>query len=231
MLQSELKKTSKTDKKTPKSEKKEDNVETYTPYHNFRKPVCRMMSYQVMAINRGETHKILKVSIDIPVNYENSFYSFVQNYLACTYKVMLDNHKSSVLTACVSDCFVRVKSKITRLVRSCLKSKAIKDSLETLQKNLKQTLAAEPVKNGVIMGIDPGFKNGCKIGIIDNNNRLLFTGKLNLTTSVNGQDLKLKELLEQYEVGYIALGNGTGCNQVENLICILLTSQSCFLSV
>ncbi|XP_063712202.1 S1 RNA-binding domain-containing protein 1-like isoform X2 [Symsagittifera roscoffensis] len=224
MLQSELKKTSKTDKKTPKSEKKEDNVETYAPYHNFRKPVCRMMSYQVMAINRGETHKILKVSIDIPVNYENSFYSFVQNYLACTYKVMLDNHKSSVLTACVSDCFVRVKSKITRHVRSCLKSKAIKDSLETLQKNLKQTLAAEPVKTGVIMGIDPGFKNGCKIGIIDNNNRILFTGKLNLTTSVNGQDVKLKELLDQYEVGYIALGNGTGCNQVESLICILLTN-------
>ena len=79
------------------------------------------------------------------------------------------------------------------------------------------------------MGIDPGFKNGCKIGIIDNNNRILFTGKLNLTTSVNGQDVKLKELLEQYEVGYIALGNGTGCNQVENLICILLTSEPCFL--
>ena len=203
---------------------KEPTAETYKPYHNFCKPVNRIMSYQVMAINRGESQKFLKVAVVLPERYETMYLSNMNNILRQKYGTGPDKLSKPLLFACLSDSFTKYKAKIIRYIRSTLKAKAVKDSLETLQKNLRQTLSTSPVKSGVIMGIDPGFKNGCKIAIIDDANRILYTGKMNLAMSRNSTELK--SVLTQFGVQFIALGNGTGCGNVEDLISDLMLGKS-----
>ncbi|XP_013146371.1 PREDICTED: S1 RNA-binding domain-containing protein 1 isoform X2 [Papilio polytes] len=205
-------------RKSSTKEKKDDNKkydsksdpETYKIYFDWTCPVQFVKSYQTLAVNRGEDEKILSVKIVIP----DWFYNRLERYCLTLWKSNYWVKKG------LNDAYNRlIKPWLTRQVRSELTAAAQKEAVKTFTANLEKYLLTEPIKNRIIAGLDPGFKAGCKVGIINANGE-----KLDACTVYpdlrrhNENDLaakQLKQIITKHRVDLIGLGNGTACRETE----------------
>ncbi|ENN71923.1 hypothetical protein YQE_11418, partial [Dendroctonus ponderosae] len=193
---------------------------------NFNR-VDALKSHQILAINRGESLKILTVKIEIPSYFQNQFKIFCTN--KWTNKSQYDQRRRDIINLAIDDAFGRIITPlISREIRAELKLKAEKESCKVFSDNLKHLLLTRPMKGKPIMGIDPGYTHGCKVALISATGNLLDHSVIYPHTFKNGssrgEDV-IKKLLLQYGCNLIAIGNGSACRETEEWISGLRSSH------
>ena len=201
-----------------KAAKEEDSV--YSMYYDYREPVPKMASHRVLAVNRGEREEFLKVSLIAP---EGKAELTVKNAF-----VRPGSPASDQVAAACLDAWDRLLfPSLEREIRNELTDRANVQAIKVFSQNLHQLLLQPPIKGKVTLGVDPGFRTGCKLAVIDENGKVLDTGVGHFT--LPGQELAkaasaklIKGFVKKYGVTAIAIGNGTASRESEQFIASLL---------
>lgn len=186
----------------------------YELYYNYSEKVSKIPPHRLLAINRGENEGILKVKIEIA---PDKILRFLNG------RVIKDNpYTGKIIKEAIEDSYKRLISpSIEREVRKYLTERSEKQSIEVFSKNLYQLLMESPLVGKTILGWDPGFKNGCKLAVIDETGKVLETSLIHLTENRNKirRIIKtLRELIDSYGVDVIAIGNGTASRESEKVV-------------
>ena len=191
------------------ADSEQDSV--YTQYYDFSQGVSKIPDHRILAINRGEKEKLLKVSI--AGNDELS--------LNAIYKEMVrgNNPSSDIVKAACEDAYSRlIYPSIEREIRSELTERANENAIKVFADNLKQLLMQPPVKGKVVIGLDPGYRTGCKTAVVDATGKILDTAVLYPTHSkeqIERSKQKLLFLIDKYNADIISIGNGTASKETE----------------
>ncbi|KAM5163536.1 S1 RNA-binding domain-containing protein 1 [Mantella aurantiaca] len=215
-------------KATGKEKEKEGNVkdvDKFRLYHDFTCNINRIQHHQILAINRGENLKVLTVKVTIPDRVKDVFCRWCVNE-RWRPKQFAKPELMTILRNSVEDSYKRlIYPLLCREYRSKLTSDAEKESIMMFGRNLRQLLLAGPVRGRTIMGVDPGYKHGCKLAIISATNQILHTDVVYLHTqrggSMNDAE-KIKRLLLNFNCFTIAIGNGTACRETERYFADLI---------
>ncbi len=192
--------------------------EFYNKYDNFSENIKKIPPHRILAINRGEKLKKIKISISV----DNSFcHSIFERYI-----ISNNNISSDIVKDCIKDSYSRlIFPSIEREIRSYLTNMAIEKSLVLFNTNLKQLLMQPPLKENVILGFDPGFRTGCKLAIIDKTGKVLYTGVVYPTppfSQIEKSSIVIIDLIKKYNINIIAIGNGTASRESELFISNIL---------
>lgn len=196
--------------KSTKKKNAEDEGKVYEMYYEFQEPVRQLKSYRVLALNRGEKEKVLNVSIDVDTAY-------IESYL----KEKVIKNESSFVTplvlGAIKDSYKRlIAPSIEREIRSELTEKANEVAIDNFGNNLEKLLLQPPMKEKVVLGFDPAYRTGCKLAVMDE------TGKLETIKVIYPHEPHNKvaeakkillDLIDQYKVDIIAIGNGTASRE------------------
>lgn len=191
------------------SDKNADSV--YTLYYDFSEPVSKLPGHRVLAIDRGEREGFLKAGVELdPVKPLNVIYSLtVKNNSPCG---------DAVKAAC-DDAYSRlILPSVEREIRSTLTENAAEQAIKVFAVNLKQLLMQPPVKGKVALGLDPGYRTGCKVAVVDSTGRILDTTVIYPTHSeqkVSESKQIIKTLIKKHSIDVIAIGNGTASKETE----------------
>ena len=192
----------------------------YRLYYDFSTPVSRLMDHQILAINRGEKEEFLKVSIAIPGNEGAA--------LVCRAALKPTANVSAFVRAAAEDAYERlIFPSIQREIRSDLSEKAYTGAIHNFALNLKPLLMQPPVKGFVTMGLDPGYRNGCKVAVVDPTGKVLATSVVYPTFSEKKKQEAitiLSGLMRKHAVQHIAIGNGTASRETEAMAVEMLHS-------
>ncbi|MCL2698076.1 MAG: RNA-binding transcriptional accessory protein [Oscillospiraceae bacterium] len=197
----------------------EDSV--YRLYYEFDENIPKLQSHRILAINRGEKEKFLKVSIDAdPVD---SLKIIKRNVLKHNQSISHD-----FVAAAAEDSYSRlIFPSLEREIRNNLTDMASEQAIKMFGLNLKPTLMQPPVKNMVTMGFDPAYRTGCKIAVVDGTGKLLETGVVYPTAPHNKTaeaTATLTRMIKKHGVKAIAIGNGTASKESEIFIADMLKS-------
>ncbi|SHH89704.1 uncharacterized protein SAMN02745135_02591 [Caloranaerobacter azorensis DSM 13643] len=191
----------------------------YEMYYDYKEPVKKIPNHRILAINRGEKEKYLRVGIDVP-------YDEIITYLLDN---VITNDKAATteyLKEAVEDGYKRlIAPSIEREIRNNLTERAEEQAIKIFARNLKNLLLVAPVKGKVVMGFDPAFRTGCKIAVVDETGKLLHTTTVYPTEPQNKVEEtknELKEIIDKYDVDIIAIGNGTASRESELIIAEML---------
>ena len=201
-----------------KAAKEEDSV--YSMYYDFREPVRSMAAHRILAVNRGEREEFLKVTLEAPE--EKALESIRKMY------VRGNGAASAQVAEACGDAWERlVFPSLEREVRNELTDRANASAIRVFSQNLHQLLMQPPIKGKVTLGVDPGFRTGCKLAVIDANGKVLDTGVGYFTLPGNEAGKAaaaklIKGFVKKYEVTAIAIGNGTASRESEQFIVSLL---------
>ena len=198
-------------KKDNKDEKK-----VYEMYYDYKEEVRNIKPHRILAINRAEDEKVITVSIE--VNQEE-----ITAYLESK---LIKNKNSFVVNEvidAIKDSLKRlIYPSIEREIRSELTDKANVVAIENFGKNVESLLLQPPMKEKVVLAFDPGYTNGCKLAVIDKTGKYLFSTVIKPFASSNASleqsKIILKNLLNQYNVDIVAIGNGTASRESEALV-------------
>ena len=195
-----------------------ENNLTYETYANFKQGVKSLPSHRILAINRGEKEKCLKVDITID---EKLTIPVIEKY----YKK--DNEDTNALIdEVIHDAYDRLLfPSLERECRNNLTDMADEQAIKMFEVNLRPLLMESPLKNNIIMGFDPGYHNGCKIAVIDKNGSVLDTTVVYPTPPRSKTEEameKLKAMIEKNKVDIIAIGNGTASKESEIFVAELI---------
>ena len=196
----------------------EDGV--YKLYYDFSQPISRLLDHQILAMNRGEKEEILKPNVTLP---GNDGYAVVRR--AALKPVM---HVSEFVRNAADDAYDRlIFPSIQREVRNELSDRAYAGAIRNFALNLKPLLMQPPVKGFVTMGLDPGYRNGCKVAVVDPTGKVLDTAVVYPTFSERKKQdaiAVLSGLMRKHGVQHIAIGNGTASRETEAMTVELLRS-------
>ncbi len=196
---------------------KEGNF-TYEMYKDYKSPIHNLPSHRVLAINRGENEECLKVTLD--VNRE-----LVDKEIHSMF-IKKNSPYLDLLTEVCADSYDRlIEPSIEREVRTELTDKANEQAIKMFEINLKPLLMQPPLKNKVILGLDPAYRTGCKIAVIDQNGTVLDTTVIYPTppqNKVEEAEVKLKYFIDKDKVDVISIGNGTATKESEIFVANLI---------
>lgn len=204
---------------TSKELKKEEKG-VYDMYSDYQEALYRIAPHRILAMNRGEKQKYLKINIITPEEK-------IIDYLS---KKIIKNSSpfKEILLDAIKDSYNRLISpSIENEIRNDLTTKAEEASMNVFKENLHQLLLQAPMKNKVVLGFDPGYAHGCKIAIIDRTGKVLDTTVIYPTEprkEIEKSSLILSRLIKKYNVDLIALGNGTASRESEKFIRDLLST-------
>ena len=194
----------------------EDSV--YRLYYDFSQPVSRLLDHQILAINRGEKEGILKVSIALPGNEGAA--------LVCRAALKPTMNVSAFVRAAAEDAYERlIFPSIQRELRTDLTDRACAGAIHNFALNLKPLLMQPPVKGFVTMGLDPGYRNGCKVAVVDPTGKVLATAVVYPTFNDRKKQEAidtLDRLMHAHNIRHIAIGNGTASRETEAMTIELL---------
>ncbi len=194
----------------------EDTV--YRLYYDFSQPVNKLQGHQILAINRGENEEKLKVSVSIMD--ADAIPPLVRLF------VIPGRRASEFVRAAVEDSYSRLLyPSIEREIRNMLTDDAAEGAIKNFALNLKPLLMQPPVKNKVTLGYDPGYRNGCKLAVVDGTGKVLDTAVIYPTqpfNKVNEAKATLTKLIRKHGIENIAIGNGTASRESEKLIAELI---------
>lgn len=187
-------------------------------YKDYQEAISKIASHRILAINRGENVKALKVTLEVP---DEDIIRYIVR------KVVKENSPfKEQLQMAIEDGYKRlIRPSLETEIRNALTEKAEEASLVVFKENLHQVLLVAPMKNKVVLGLDPGYAHGCKIAVIDGTGKVLDTTVVYPTPPRNQVDAAkniLSRLILKYKVDLIAIGNGTASREselfVKNLI-------------
>ena len=186
----------------------------YEMYYDYTEPLHNIPSHRILAINRGEDEKYLSVKIRADED------KIIQ--LLCSKVIIHSSVISDLIKEAIEDSYKRlIAPSIEREIRNQLTEKAEQQAIKVFSKNLRSLLLQQPVKGKVIMGVDPGFRTGNKIAVIDEKSDVLAVAVVYMTLPEHDKaqaKLQLRKLIDDYKVDLIALGNGTACRESEVVI-------------
>ena len=199
-----------------------DEKHTYEMYYKYEEPIADIKSHRILALNRGEAEKVLKVFIKEDAEY-------VLNFLSS--KIILNKDSISVpyVRAAVEDAYKRlIKSSIEREIRAELKDKAEAQAIHVFGENLKKYLLTPPMKGKVVLGVDPAFRTGCKLAVVDATGKFLDKGVMYPHQKSKDEEVpaerylqaeqKFMEFLLKYDCEIVAMGNGTASRETEEFV-------------
>lgn len=191
----------------------------YEMYYEYDEEIKKIAPHRILAINRGEKEKILVVKIEAPIQ---EIESYLKN------KVIRDSniYTTPVLEDVIFDSYKRLISPaIEREIRSDLTENAEEGAIKVFGKNLDQLLMQPPIVGKVVLALDPAFRTGCKIAVIDGIGKVLDTTVVYPTppqNKIKEAKIKLKALIEKHDVDIIAIGNGTASRESELFVAEML---------
>ena len=192
----------------------------YRLYYDFSSPISRLQGHQVLALNRGEKEGILKITIALPGNEGAA--------LVCRRALKPGPTVSAFVRAAAEDAFERlIFPSVQRETRADLTDMAAQGAIHNFALNLKPLLMQPPVKGFVTMGLDPGYRNGCKVAVVDGTGKVLATSVVYPTFSEKKKQeaiSTLSALMRRHGVKHIAIGNGTASRETEAMAVELLRS-------
>lgn len=201
-----------------KSKEGEPEDTVYRLYYNFRTPQSRAQGHQILAINRGEREEVLKVQVEL--DRERAL------ALLKSRVVRPGSPAEAFVTAAVEDSWDRlIQPSTEREARNTLTERANEGAIRMFGANLKRLLMQPPVKGKVAMGLDPGYRNGCKVAVVDPTGKVLDTAVVYPTFSEakKGEAIRvLASLVKRHAVEVIAIGNGTASKETEIMTAELL---------
>lgn len=186
----------------------------YELYKEFKEPVSRIPSHRILAINRGEKEKELRVVINI-----NDL-----DGLAIFYKhnIKANSKTDAYMKAAIDDSYKRlIYPSVENEIRNVLTEKAQEQAIKLFELNLKPLLMQAPLKNKIVLAVDPGVRTGCKIAVVDQNGDYLDDAVIFLFHEKEAEE-KIKDLVDKHKVEIIAIGNGTATGETEMLISKIL---------
>ena len=196
-----------------KAADKEPEDTVYRLYYDFTTPVSRAMGHQILAINRGEREEVLKVSVEM--DREAAL-------IVVRRAVLVPGAPSmAFVRAAAEDAYDRlIAPSIEREIRNLLTEQADEGAIKMFGLNLKPLLMQPPVKGFVTMGLDPGYRNGCKVAVVDGTGKVLDTAVVYPTFNERKKEEAidvLSKLIRKHGVAHIAIGNGTASRETEQM--------------
>ena len=199
-----------------------DEKQVYEMYYDYREPVSSIKLHRVLAINRGEAEKVLKVSISEDTERVIKFLN----------RRVIENEESisaPYVQEAIEDGYRRlIKPSIEREIRAELKEKAEDQAIKIFAENLKRYLLTPPMKGKVVLGVDPAYRTGCKLAVVDTTGKVLTIDKIYPNQKSKEEVIsdertqrevdKIKTLVDRYAVEVIAIGNGTASRETESFI-------------
>ena len=194
-----------------------DENSTYKNYYEYSEQVSKIASHRILAINRAEKEGIIRVSVD---NDKERLCQYILRGITRN----KDTEISKILLECIEDSMKRlIYPSIEREIRSDLTKKAEEDSVVIFSENLKQLLMQSPLKNKKVLGIDPAFRTGCKMAVVDEYGN--FIDKMVIyphkPASIEKQEKSKKDLIRfitKHNINLIAIGNGTASRETEKFV-------------
>lgn len=199
--------------------KDKETESVYEMYYEFEEGIAKLAGHRILALNRGESEKILTVKVEAP---EDKILSYLERQV-----IKKENPNTSpVLKETIADSYARlIAPAIEREIRSNLTERAEDGAIKVFGKNLEQLLMQPPIANQVVLGWDPAFRTGCKLAVVDATGKVLDTTVIYPTAPQNKvEEAKavLKKLIAKYHITLISLGNGTASRESEQVIVELL---------
>ncbi len=192
-----------------------DEEGKYELYYEYKEAARKLPPHRVLAINRGEKEEILSVKL---VLEEEKVYGIIKKRV----QKNTDNIFTDQLILALEDAYKRlIAPSIEREIRNSLTEKAEEHAIEVFSRNLKSLLLQAPFRDHVVMGIDPGFRTGSKVAVVDETGKLLATASIFPHPPQNEKEKAARlvlDLIEKYQVEAIAIGNGTASRETELFI-------------
>ncbi|MFQ6113306.1 MAG: Tex-like N-terminal domain-containing protein, partial [bacterium] len=193
----------------------QENLSVYEMYADYRELARHIPPHRILAVNRGEQEGFLRVSIEVEV--DKVLKMLRRRYLTNAKSIFVEQIKLAV-----ADSYQRlIAPAIERDIRNQITEKSEEHAIRVFAENLKNLLLAPPVTDKIIMGIDPGYRTGCKVAIIDKTGKYLEGMTIYPHEPKNRWDyskIQLKELIEKHQVDVVAIGNGTASRETEMLV-------------
>lgn len=192
-----------------------DEKRVFEMYYDHREAIAKAPAHRVLAMNRGEKEGILRIAIDVDV----------ERMIAYIRKQIMTNERSSaadIVAEAIEDAYKRfIAPSIEREVRNELTEHAEERAIHVFAENLRNLLLQPPLKGKVVLGVDPAYRTGCKLAVVDETGKLLHIDVIYPHPPKNEVDKakeKLKQLLHTYRVELIAIGNGTASRETEQFV-------------
>ena len=190
----------------------------YEMYYDFQEPVKRIAGHRVLAMNRGEKEKFLNVKIDLP---EDDVFARLQRAI-----IKRNPHTENIMAGIIEDSYKRmIWPSIERETRSDLTEWAEEGAMKVFAENLKPLLLQAPIKDKTVMALDPGYRTGCKVAVVDGTGKVLAVTVIYPTKPANKTEeakAKLLPLIKKHGVSVVAIGNGTASRETEQFAADML---------
>ena len=191
-----------------------DSDSVYSNYYDFSEPISKAADHRILAINRGESEKFLRVKLVFPDER-------IVEYLKSK-EIKSANECTSYMEEAIEDAYKRlIQPSIERELRSGLTERAQENAIALFGKNLKGLIMAPPVRDARVLAIDPSFRTGCKLSVLDETGKLLEYSTIYPNAPRNETEKSKQEMLrliEKHEVDIISIGNGTASRETESFV-------------
>lgn len=207
-----------------------DEKGVYQLYYDFKQPISKMASHQTLALDRGEKEKIIRVKVELDEQ-------FVLRYFHSRFIGSRQGEAAPIIENAYTDAYRRfIRPAIEREIRKQLTEKADEKAINVFGDNLYHLLMQAPLKGKTVLGLDPAFRTGCKLAVIDPTGKFLAKAVIYPHEKAKGQKLdpklraeakeKLKTLINDYHVEMVAIGNGTASRESEAFVAEVLKEIS-----
>ena len=206
---------------TKKKKDAEDEKKVYEMYYDFKEAVSKAKSYRILAINRAEKEKVISVSIDVD---DDKVLEFLES------KIIKDKESfvCDIVINAIKDSYKRlIYPSVEREVRAILSEKAEDVAIKNFSDNLEKLLLTPPIKDKMVLGFDPAYRTGCKLAVLNPVGKVLKIEKIYPHPPVNKYDEaknKTINLINEYNIDIVAIGNGTASRESEKFIIDVIKS-------
>lgn len=202
-----------------RTEAKDKQLESvYEMYYDYQEPVKRLPPHRTLAINRAEREEVIKVALDV-VN--DKIHDFIGRHYIRGESIVKNS-----LALVIEDAYKRlIAPSVDREVRGELTDKAEEHAIRIFAENLRNLLLQPPVKGKIVLGVDPAFRTGCKLAVVDETGKVLeiaVTYPTPPNNKITEAKAKIKQMIAQYDVELIVIGNGTASRETEQFIAELI---------
>nr|WP_306899584.1 Tex family protein [Salibacterium salarium] len=198
-----------------KKSKAEDEQGIYEMYYEYEEPIRKVPSHRILAMNRGEKEGVLKISVE---TLEEPIFSFLEKYVIKRF----GSPAVPFLKKAYEDAYKRlIAPAIERELRKELTEKAEEQAIHIFSENLKNLLLQPPVKGKVVLGMDPAYRTGCKLAVVDETGKMMDIDVIYPVppkNEVEKSKKKVKELIQKHAVEVIVVGNGTASRETEQFV-------------
>jgi protein Tex len=200
-------------------DKEKDDKKVYEMYYEYEEPVSKIVPHRILALNRGEKEEILRVSI-------KSNTDVIIGYLSKKWIKNQSSPASTIVVQAIEDSYKRlIQPSIEREIRNELTEKAEVQAIHIFSENLRNLLLQPPLKGKVVLGLDPAYRTGCKLAVVDDTGKVLKIDVIYPHPPVSkAKEAKEKfiKILKDYEVEMVAIGNGTASRESEQFVADIL---------